>query len=109
MSDAIQITKLCKKYRIGHVNPTLREHITNMMTLQFLRKKSSEEDILWALRDVTLSIQHGETVGIIGRNGAGKSTLLKVLSKITSPPLARFGRKAESFLCWKSVPGSTTN
>ena len=84
MSDAIQINMLSKKYRIGHVNPTLREHITNMMTLQFLRKKS-EEDILWALRDVSLSIRHGETVGIIGRNGAGKSTLLKVLSKITYP------------------------
>jgi lipopolysaccharide transport system ATP-binding protein len=84
MSAAIQVDKVSKKYKIGHVNPTLREHITNAMTLKFLQKKS-EEDVMWALKDVSLSIKHGETVGIIGRNGAGKSTLLKVLSKITYP------------------------
>jgi lipopolysaccharide transport system ATP-binding protein len=84
MSAAISVDKLSKKYRIGHANPNLREHITRMMTLEFVRRKTQDE-ILWALRDVSLTIQPGETVGIIGRNGAGKSTLLKILSKITFP------------------------
>jgi homopolymeric O-antigen transport system ATP-binding protein len=34
---------------------------------------------------VSLSVNEGETLGIIGRNGAGKSTLLKILSRITKP------------------------
>jgi ABC-type polysaccharide/polyol phosphate transport system ATPase subunit len=44
---------------------------------------------LWALRDLNLTIERGETVGIMGRNGAGKSTMLRLLAGVTQPTTGR--------------------
>lgn len=38
-----------------------------------------------ALNNITLSIVHGDRVGLIGHNGAGKSTLLRLLSGVYEP------------------------
>jgi ABC-type polysaccharide/polyol phosphate transport system ATPase subunit len=39
----------------------------------------------WALHDVDLRLEPGETVGVIGRNGSGKTTLLRMLCGVTQP------------------------
>jgi len=38
------------------------------------------------LRDINLSVQHGQTVGIVGRTGSGKSTLLALITRTFEPP-----------------------
>ncbi|MCT1477294.1 ABC transporter ATP-binding protein [Microbacterium sp. p3-SID336] len=39
----------------------------------------------WALRDVSFTVQAGESIGVVGRNGQGKSTLLRLVAGVLLP------------------------
>ncbi|KZS67522.1 MULTISPECIES: galactan export ABC transporter ATP-binding subunit Wzt/RfbE [Mycobacterium] len=48
-------------------------------------RNSSNVVVIEALRDITMSLELGDRVGLVGHNGAGKSTLLRLLSGIYEP------------------------
>jgi ABC-2 type transport system ATP-binding protein len=54
--------------------------------------RTTHEDF-WALRDISLTVEEGETVGILGHNGSGKSTLLKCIAGILKPSSGQVRQK----------------
>ena len=52
--------------------------------LATFNSKSFHSDF-WALRDVTFSVEKGETFCVVGENGSGKSTLLQIIARILAP------------------------
>ncbi len=97
MQPAIRIENLAKRYKIGlkeKSKDNFREALVGLATfpirrLLTLRERASDDETIWALRDVSFEVAPGEVVGVIGRNGAGKTTLLKILSQITDPTKGR--------------------
>jgi len=73
--------------RADAVSRRFRVHARQARTLKelfVLRGRTQPTDV-WALRDVSVDVEPGEAVGLIGRNGSGKSTLLRLVAGIIRP------------------------
>lgn len=85
---AVRVDHLGKKFRIySERNQSLKSAL--------MRGRVSKYDQFWALRDLSLEVTKGTTLGLVGGNGSGKSTLLKTLAKIYWPDegeIEYFGR-----------------
>ena len=95
MADiAIRVEHISKRYVIDQQRSQPHRgwsSLTKAWPSMLARRISlgTRKEIHHALRDVSLEVNTGEVVGLIGSNGSGKSTLLKILSRITRPSAGR--------------------
>lgn len=79
--------------RAEHVSMCFRMDTTRTTNLKewFVKwlKREQKYEKFYALKDVSLEVERGDVLGIVGRNGSGKSTLLKVISGIYKPTEGR--------------------
>lgn len=79
MAGAVDLFRVSKAFTIRHnKTSSLKSSFIGIFNPRYRERKET----LWALKDVSLSIAQGETLGLIGRNGSGKSTLLRVIAGI---------------------------
>lgn len=55
------------------------------LLIKKIKFQSVNFDEFWALRNITFSVDKGESCALIGANGSGKSTMLKIISGILTP------------------------
>ena len=66
---------------------TLYKNDADRFEALFFKPRNAKKHL--ALKDVSLKINQGESIGIIGDNGAGKSTMLKMITGVTFPTEGR--------------------
>src|SRR4029079_14859785 len=74
--------RVSRRFRVNpHRNLTLKEAV--------LRPETRRAEEIWALRDVSLEIEPGASVGFVGRIGSGKTTFLRLIAGIFVPTSGR--------------------
>lgn len=83
-NPVIEIKNVWKKFKFKkNMRNTLREDLEKLILNR--RSNSIASDEFWALKDINIKINKGESVGLYGPNGSGKTTIIKLLANVTHP------------------------
>lgn len=83
--------------QVSHVSKNFKVFFDKANTLKerllFFNRNSYESRKI--LKDINLSVHHGEVVALVGTNGSGKSTLLKLMTQIIYPTKGKISIKGK--------------
>lgn len=84
--DIVGVSKsFTRRSRARKGYTTLKASLLSLFRRGLRQKSSSQEDLHYGVKNLTLRIPRGASVGVIGRNGSGKSTFLKLVTGIYKP------------------------
>ena len=87
MKTTIQFENVSKRYNLGLTRTSLPSLLNKSLRRSLKRNSqiSPDQNVLWALKDISFQLEEGESIALVGPNGAGKTTILKLLANITKP------------------------
>lgn len=77
----IELNNVSKRFRLQQDGQRSWQDVF----IHLLRQQRNPSKYFWPLRDISLNVYPGDSVGVMGPNGSGKSTLLKLITGILSP------------------------
>jgi ABC-2 type transport system ATP-binding protein len=82
---SVVVDRVWKRFREDRRRRLLKEEVERLVG----RMRGQNRGWRWALRDISLDIQPGDSVGILGENGSGKTTLLRLMAGVMYPYAGR--------------------
>ncbi|MGN6711823.1 ABC transporter ATP-binding protein [Anaerocolumna jejuensis] len=80
MKAAVEVNNVSMRFNLASQKvDNLKEYF-----IKFVKRQLKYTEF-WALRDINLTVEKGDRLGILGLNGAGKSTLLKIIAGVLKP------------------------
>ncbi|SHK68354.1 ABC-2 type transport system ATP-binding protein [Anaerocolumna jejuensis DSM 15929] len=80
MKTAVEVNNVSMRFNLASQKvDNLKEYF-----IKFVKRQLKYTEF-WALRDINLTVEKGDRLGILGLNGAGKSTLLKIIAGVLKP------------------------
>jgi ABC-type polysaccharide/polyol phosphate transport system ATPase subunit len=83
---SVDLENLSVEFPIYNINArSFKKNFVRLATGGRVKENERQHIVVSALNEITVSLKHGDRVGLVGHNGSGKSTLLRVLATIYEP------------------------
>ena len=103
----IVLDNVVAEFPVYGSQPSLRNALFGKVVGGVMRRQINDGNrvVVRALENVSLTIRHGDQLGIIGHNGAGKSTLLRVFAGIYQPSIGTVSIEGRVSPLFSTSPG----
>jgi ABC-2 type transport system ATP-binding protein/lipopolysaccharide transport system ATP-binding protein len=94
--SSIELDSVSVEFPVYHMNArSIKNQILRFGTGGKILANAGNSIAVKALDNITLRVEHGDRIGLLGHNGAGKSTLLRVLAHIYEPTAGKLTIKGK--------------